>query len=69
MQNIINTPKAQVFHKPIEKCQHYCIAKGTRYGFVVTDKELVVLRIREESLEDGIVTVDERGRTAHFLTI
>lgn len=41
------------YHKPVEQCLHYCIMNDTRYGFVITDKELAVLRVRREEIGPG----------------
>ncbi|KAF3030310.1 hypothetical protein E8E12_000302 [Didymella heteroderae] len=41
------------YHKPVEQCLHYCILNDTRYGFIITDKELVVLRVRREEIGPG----------------
>ena len=56
MRNVLDAPKKESLHRPVEQCLYYCIDKGTRYGFIVTDEEVVVLRIGEEILGDGIAS-------------
>ncbi|KAH8724052.1 hypothetical protein GQ44DRAFT_728040 [Phaeosphaeriaceae sp. PMI808] len=55
-QNIINMSTDDCLQKPVEQYLYYCIIKSTRYGFVVTNEELVVLRIHGEELENGIAS-------------
>jgi hypothetical protein len=62
MDAIINTPDLDNLHKPFEQCLHYCVINDTRYGFIVTDEELVIFRIREEKLGDGLAS--QRSRRA-----
>lgn len=38
----------------VRQIVHYCINSGSRYGFIITDEELVVLRIRTELTGDGL---------------
>lgn len=37
---------------PLEQVQHYCTHLGTRYGWVLTDKELVVIRVTNSVDDD-----------------
>jgi hypothetical protein len=59
MQNTIQSPDRHL-DTPVEQCLYYCIKKDVRYGFMITDKELVILRIRQENMEAG--TASERPR-------
>jgi hypothetical protein len=54
MQKIINDPEEEELQKPFEQCMHYCIIKNTRYGYIITDEELVVFRIRNGIVEEGL---------------
>jgi hypothetical protein len=55
MEKTINS-EIKEFDTPIEQCLHYCINHGTRHGFMITDKELVVLRVRQEEVKEGIAS-------------
>ena len=61
MQNTLDSP-VNALDAPIEQCVHYCITKDTRFGFIITDDELVVIRIRQEDMEAGIA--NQRPRRA-----
>jgi hypothetical protein len=37
-------PQLENLARPLEQIQHYCIRFGTRYGWIMTDNELVVIR-------------------------
>lgn len=39
---------------PVHQCVHYCFLSRTRYGFLITDKQLVILRVREEEVGPGL---------------
>jgi hypothetical protein len=45
---------------PVEQCLSYCIRKGTRFGFMISDREMVALRIRAEAIGDGIASQRSR---------
>jgi hypothetical protein len=61
MHNTTQSPDRSL-DTPVEQCLHYCILKDTRYGFMITDKELVVFRVRQEDMEAGIAA--QRPRRA-----
>jgi hypothetical protein len=61
MEDTINSPDRRL-DTPVEQCLYYCIKKDTRYGFMITDEELVILCIRQEAMKDGIAS--ERPRRA-----
>lgn len=45
---------------PLSQVQYYCSAhsdnKGLRYGFIITDQNLVVLRFATEPIGDGLAS-------------
>jgi hypothetical protein len=67
MERTINSTDKR-FDTPIEQCLHYCIINKTRHGFMITDKELVVLRIRQEEPQEGIASQRPRRNVqpAHY---
>jgi hypothetical protein len=67
MEKTVNS-KLKEFDTPIEQCLHYCINHETRHGFMITDKELVVLRVRKEEVEEGIANQRPRRNMplAHY---
>lgn len=42
-----NEPKLVNIARPLEQVQHYCKHLGTRYGWILTDRELVVMRVTD----------------------
>lgn len=50
---------------PLSQAQYYCSAssdKGLRYGFIITDQHLVVLRLATEPIDDGLAAArSQRG--------
>jgi hypothetical protein len=47
--------------RPLTQVFSYCVRSNSRYGYVITDKELVVLRIRPGSETDSQSAVDIQG--------
>lgn len=45
------------YHKPIEQCL-YCIMNDTRYGVIIADEELVLLRVRSDEISSGADSVE-----------
>ncbi|KAM7191159.1 hypothetical protein V8F33_009030, partial [Rhypophila sp. PSN 637] len=55
---------------PLSQVQYYCSAhsdtKGLRYGFIITDQNLVVLRFATEPIGDGLASArSQRGGSFH----
>ena len=48
----ITKQTAQVY-LPLEQVYTYCIAANARYGYLITDSELVVLRLRPNNVTEG----------------
>lgn len=50
---------------PLSQVQYYCSAssdKGLRYGLIITDQHLVVLRLATEPIDDGLAAArSQRG--------
>lgn len=46
--------KFTTWSDPVRQILTYCIQSGSRYGFIITDKELVVIRIRTEPTGSGL---------------
>jgi len=44
-ENYQNEPDWINIARPLEQVQHYCTYLGTRYGWILTDRELVVMRV------------------------
>ena len=40
--------------RPLEQVQQYCINLGTRYGWIMTERELVVIRVTNSTDDDSI---------------
>lgn len=48
---------------PVEQLQHYCLELGARYGFIITNQELVVFRCREQAIgPSGMANRPTRGQ-------
>ncbi|KAH7418727.1 hypothetical protein BKA64DRAFT_207146 [Cadophora sp. MPI-SDFR-AT-0126] len=56
--NYLDSPQLINKARPLEQAQHYGIHLGTRYAWILTDKELVVIRITNS--EDGVEAQTQR---------
>lgn len=63
MENLIKNPQNESLQKPLRQCLYYCIEAGTRYGYIVTNYELVALRWNSEEADSGIALDRPRRAT------
>ncbi|KAJ2986163.1 hypothetical protein NUW58_g5158 [Xylaria curta] len=58
-QRILETGRLPNVLWPIRQLLHYCVESHMRYGYIITDEELVVMRVRPMETQNPGTTIEE----------